>query len=83
MAKTDLVPAYYDGSDRSKPPVFVKSREEIKSQRRAGLLNGGYQENGDVFILYRAQKPEKVLADIERWITRQSGYAGPLVLQMI
>jgi hypothetical protein len=82
VAKTDLVPAYYDGADRSKSPIFLRSRDDIKAQRKAGLLEGSYQENGSVFILYRASRPVK-LSEVEVWIPRQSGYAGPLVLQMV
>ena len=82
MSKTDLVPIYYDGDNRSRPPVYLKSRDDIKTQRRMGLLVGNYQDNGAVFVLYRATKPEK-LSEVEVWAPRQSGYAGPLVLQMV
>ena len=82
MSKSDLIPIYYDGDDRSRPPLRCVSRDDIKTQRRAGLLVGSYQENGTVFILYRAPRPEKKF-EVELWAPRQSGYAGPLVLQMV
>jgi hypothetical protein len=84
-----LVPAFFDGDDRTGAPVFLKSPAEIKALRKSKALEGWYQENGNVFILYRRRTEQR---DIERaiaastmrtaWATKQSGYAGPLVLQM-
>jgi hypothetical protein len=91
VSKNDLVPTYFDGEDRSRPSSELKSRSEIKERRKAGLLHGGYVSNGAIFIIFRpfSAKPE---ADRERliasgnmsdaWIQMQSGYAGPMVLQM-
>ena len=91
MSTQRLVPAYYDGDDRTGTPVFLKSPQEIKSLRKSGNLEGWYQENGNVFVIYR-RRVERSLQEIERaiiastmraaWVTKQSGYAGPLVLQM-
>jgi hypothetical protein len=81
VSKIDLIPGYYDGHSRTGQPIFLKSREDIKAERKAGLLHGSYQENGSVFIMYRVAHVSK--SDVEMWIPRQSGYAGPLVLQMV
>lgn len=84
-----LIPAFFDGDDRCGTPVFIKTTAEIKALRKAKALEGWYQENGNVFIVYRRRTEQR---DIERaiaassmrtaWTTKQSGYAGPLVLQM-
>lgn len=91
MSKLDLVPAYFDGEPREGTPVFLKTRDEIKRLRRTGALHGGYQQNGAIFVIYRPHH-ERSLDEIERaviastmrtaWVTKQSGYAGPLVMQM-
>lgn len=90
MSANRLIPAYYDGDDRSGAPVFLKTSSEIKELRRHGL-EGWYRSNGTEFVIYRKSR-EVTLAEIERsiiastmriaWYTRQSGYAGPLVMQM-
>lgn len=91
MSKHDLIPAFYDGQDRSKAPLFLKSRVEIKQQRKLGALNGSFQENGSVFIVYRAfsqmedRDCERLIAAgcmADAWSQVQSGYGGPMVLQM-
>ena len=82
VSKDELVPIFNDGDDRSRAPLRLMSRDDIKHQRAMGDLNGQYQQNGSIFVLYRKVKVEK-LSDVERWATRQSGYAGPLVLQMV
>lgn len=83
VSKNDLIPGYYDGDCRAAKPEFLKSREDIKAQRKSGSLQGSYQENGAVFIMYRAVRPVDPSSDVEMWVPRQSGYAGPLVLQMV
>jgi hypothetical protein len=86
-----LVPGYYDGQDRSRPPVFLKTRAEIKQERRDGVLDGWYQEHATVFVIFKsfAQQAMKEFEELmaagnmsDAWAPRQSGYAGPLVLQM-
>jgi hypothetical protein len=91
VSKLDIIPAYFDGQDRSKPAVFLKTRDEIKAARKAGTLHGSYQDNGKVFILYRAWSAtpepdqERLIAAgcmADAWKQIQSGYGGPMVLQM-
>jgi hypothetical protein len=91
MSTDRLIPAYFDGEARKGEPVFLKTSAEIKALRKSGTVEGWYQENGTVFVIYRGRK-ERSLAQIERaiaastmqtaWVTKQSGYAGPLVMQM-
>jgi hypothetical protein len=88
VSTNELVPAYYDGQDRSTAPVFLKTHREIKSLRKSGELDGWYQQNGAVFVIYR-RAPE---LDVEKliaagsmrsaWGVFKSGYAGPNVWQM-
>lgn len=91
MSKDELVPAYYDGQDRSGPPACLKSRSEIKLQRKSGLLDGWYVSNGAAFIIFKsfavqaARDYREIVAAgnmTDAWKQIQSGYAGPLVLQM-
>lgn len=87
MSKNVLVPGYYDGQDRSTDPVFFKSHQEIKALRKAGELDGWYQQNGGVFVIYRRvhEVDERTLAASSMrsaWGVFKSGYAGPLVFQM-
>jgi hypothetical protein len=88
VSKNDLVPGYYDGQDRSTSPVFLKTHAEIKLLRKSGRLDGWYQQNGTVFVIYRAHieiDPERLAAAgtmRDAWMTAQSGYAGPLVWQL-
>jgi hypothetical protein len=91
LSFNDLVPAYYDGADRSKPPAFFKTHQEIKQQRKDGLLHGWYADHSKIFVIYRpfSAKPvvdrEKAIAAgcmADAWVQAQSGYAGPMVLQM-
>lgn len=89
MADSPLVPLYYDGQDRRTEPVALKTHADIRAERKQGLLNGWYQENGRLFVLYR---PEPVDMDhLEMvagsgfdtaWGIKQSGWAGPLVWQL-
>ena len=91
VSKNDLVPTYYDGQDRTGPPSSLKLRSDIKEQRKSGSLHGWYASNGAIFVIYRpfSAKPEadreKLIASgnmSDAWVLMQSGYAGPLVLQM-
>ncbi len=82
MPKLDLIPLYYEGQNRATKPKFLKTRIEIKLERKAGLLNGSYQENGAIFIVYQAREADPTSAH-DHWIPLQSGYAGPLVLQLV
>jgi len=85
VSKTELVPIYYDGQDRSQPPAQALSREEIKRRRKAGELDGWYQCNGRLFVIY---VPKVKLEDLEReiarggfdsaWAIRASGETGML-----
>lgn len=92
MSKTDLVPIYYDGQDRRTEPVFRKTHLQIKADRKAGLLDGWYQENGRIFVQYRPAGLR--IDDLDTlslasgsgfdtaWSIKQSGYAGPLTWQL-
>jgi len=94
VSKTDLVPLYVDGADPSKPPAFLKTREEIKQLRKLPdpklRLNGWFVDRGNTFILFRGYHPaeldrERMVAAgcmADAWVQAQSGYAGPMVLQM-
>lgn len=89
MAKEDLIPVYYEGQNRKSKPSFMETRERIKARRKSGELEGGYQENGAVFILYKLNPLDLDTMDFpagsgfaESWSIRQSGYGGPLTWQL-
>jgi hypothetical protein len=53
VSQKSLVPLFFDGQDRTSVPFAIKSHAEIKSERRAGKLNGWYVDNGKTFVIYR------------------------------
>jgi hypothetical protein len=89
MAQDYFVPCFYDGQDRRTTPVCLLERRDLKERRKSGTLDGWYQENGKVFVIYRppkiAKSPEELSAGggfSQAWQQKQSGYAGPLVWQL-
>jgi hypothetical protein len=89
VSKQDLVPVYYSNQNRNSAPAFVETRANLKLRRKSGNLNGGYQQNGTVFILYSMKTVEVDTLGLPAgsgfetaWGIKQSGYGGPLVWQM-
>jgi len=89
VSTNPLVPLFYDGQDRQTEPVALKSHQDIKAERKQGLLNGWYQENGRIFVLYRPKHIDINSLEMvagsgfsESWNIKQSGPAGPLVWQL-
>ena len=89
MSTNPLVPLFYDGQDRQTEPVALKSHQDIKAERKQGLLNGWYQENGRIFVLYRPKHIDINSLEMvagsgfdSAWGIMQSGYAGPNTWQL-